>query len=408
MTDTLKDKTEPRPAIAIACGGTGGHLFPGLAVGMQLARRGCRVSLLVSPKDVDQQAVRGLQGMEVVTLPAVGLVRGGKLAFVAGFWRSYRVASQFFRRLRPQAALAMGGFTSAAPILAAKRLGAGTFLHESNTIPGRANRWLSWLVDRAFVGFPQAAPRLHGRRVLVTGTPVRAQFQPGDVGKCREALGLDPERATVCVLGGSQGASAINQLLVRSLPRFTQTVPHWQWIHLTGAAEFDGVKSAYQACGARAAVLPFLAEMELALGAASAAISRAGASSLSELAAMQVPAVLIPYPSAADDHQLYNALAFADSDAARILAQTAATTQSLLGTVRELVEDCEFRASTQRALARRHTPRAAEDIAGAILEAIGLRSQAGQEPELPGGTPSSAELPPSAPNTDSARRLRFA
>jgi len=406
MSRTLTNHAEPRPAIAIACGGTGGHLFPGVAVGTQLARCGCRVSLLVSPKDVDQQAVRGLQGMEVVTLPAVGLVRGRKLAFVAGFWRSYRVAIELFRRLKPQAALAMGGFTSAAPILAAKRLGAGTFLHESNTIPGRANRWLSWLVDQAFVGFPEAAPRLRRGRALVTGTPVRAQFQQGDAAKCRTALGLAPERATICVVGGSQGASAINQLLVRSLPLLKQTVSHWQWVHLTGAAELDAVKSAYNACGVRAVVLPFLSEMELALGAASAGISRAGASSLSELAAMRVPAVLIPYPAAADNHQFHNARAFADSGAARVLAQADATPESLLGVLRELVENSALRGSMRSALAQWHTPHAAQDIAGAILQTIGLPAQAGQDSA--GFVPTPIEPPPSPPEADPARRLKFA
>lgn len=406
MPGGLTEQTSSRPAIAIACGGTGGHLFPGLAVGTQLARHRCRVSLLVSSKDVDQQAVRGVKGMEIVTLPAIGLVRGGKLAFLAGFWRSYRVARQFFQRQKPEAALAMGGFTSAAPLLAAKRLRACTFLHESNTVPGRANRWLSWMVDQAFVGFPDAAQRLHTRRVLVTGTPVRAQFQPGDPGQCRKALGLDPQLPTVCVLGGSQGASGINQLLTRSLPAIQKSFPRWQWIHLTGTSEHDAVKAGYTAGGIKALVLPFLSEMELALGAASAAISRAGASSLAELAAMQVPAVLVPYPFAADDHQSYNARAFTNSGAARMLVQSAATPESMLDMLRALVEDAGTRDQMRHSLARWHAPRAAEDIAGAILQLLGLGAQAAERDP---GTPEVNESSTQAPlNTDSDRRLKFA
>ena len=133
---------EPPVRVAIGCGGTGGHFFPGLAVADQLVRRGVQVMLLISPKEVDQQAVQGVSGMEVIALPAVGLTRGGEIAFVRGFIRSYRAAAKLFKTRPPQAALAMGGFTSAPPILAAKRGGAWTFLHESNTIPGRANRWL--------------------------------------------------------------------------------------------------------------------------------------------------------------------------------------------------------------------------------------------------------------------------
>ncbi|MGD0744087.1 MAG: glycosyltransferase, partial [Verrucomicrobiota bacterium] len=174
--------TEPgpnTPFVAIACGGTGGHLFPGLAVAEQLTRRGCAVALLVSPKDVDQQAVKSAVERrpparhengggsrhagsetgappEVFTLPAVALQNRNYLSFARSFWQSWRASRKIFKSHPPHAVLAMGGFTSAPPILAAKLSGAKTFLHESNTIPGRANRFLARFVDEAFVGFPGA------------------------------------------------------------------------------------------------------------------------------------------------------------------------------------------------------------------------------------------------------------
>src|SRR5215211_738591 len=123
------------PLVAIACGGTGGHLFPGLAVGEELVARGCDVMLLVSPKDVDQQAVRAVTDMQIVTLPAVGMVRGNFAGFVKGFRDSNRETKRVFASRPPKAVLAMGGFTSAPPILAGRKLKATTFLHESNTIP---------------------------------------------------------------------------------------------------------------------------------------------------------------------------------------------------------------------------------------------------------------------------------
>jgi len=175
---------QPPVRVAIACGGTGGHLFPGLAVADQLVRRGCQVKLLISPKEVDQQAVQGVSDMEVISLPAVGLQRRSEIAFVRGFIRSYRAAAKLFKPCPPQAVLAMGGFTSAPPVLAAKRRGACTFLHESNTIPGRANRWLARFVQHAFVGFPTAVGRLHNRSVTVTGTPVRSCFQTVEAAAC--------------------------------------------------------------------------------------------------------------------------------------------------------------------------------------------------------------------------------
>jgi UDP-N-acetylglucosamine--N-acetylmuramyl-(pentapeptide) pyrophosphoryl-undecaprenol N-acetylglucosamine transferase len=363
------------PGIAIACGGTGGHLFPGLAVGEQLARRGARVTLLVSPKDVDQQAVKSASGFEIVTLPAVALQRGSRLAFFAGFLKSFFAARRHFRAARPQAALAMGGFTSVPPVLAAKWAGrAKAFLHESNRIPGRANRVLARFVDCAFVGFPEAAPRLKARGSAVTGTPVRPQFQPCDAAECRRALGLDPARPVVLVMGGSQGASGVNELVMRALPQVRQAVAQWQWLHLAGPNDVDRVRAAYAQSQLTAVVHPFFTQMELALGAATAAVTRAGASSLAEFAAMRLPAVLVPLPTAADNHQFHNARAFEQSGAARLLEQQTATPAALVGHLQALAGDAAVRAAMQQALAKWHAPEAAAQIAEAILAAVGCRT----------------------------------
>ena len=168
------------PYVAIACGGTGGHLFPGLAVAEQLQQRGCDVALLISPKDVDQKAVKSASGMGIFTLPAVGLQNRNYFSFAQSFVKSLFAARKIFRQRRPSAVLAMGGFTSAPPIFVAKEMGVKTFLHESNTIPGKANRFLARFVDEAFVGFPEAGARLKARKVTPTGTPVRPQFQVRD------------------------------------------------------------------------------------------------------------------------------------------------------------------------------------------------------------------------------------
>lgn len=359
----------PRP-IAIACGGTGGHLFPGLAVAEQWHARGGAVTLLISPKDVDQQAVRNATGVTVVTLPAVGLSGGRRLAFLRGFWKSYRASRRLFQSQPPGAVLAMGGFTSAPPVLAGKRAAAKTFLHESNAVPGRANRWLAWLVDQAFVGFAEAAPRLRARSVTVTGTPVRAQFHPRDPGDCRAALGLDPRRPVVLVTGGSQGARSVNDLVLAALPLLARGAPELQWLHLTGAPDLEKVRERHAALGLTSRVHPFFDRMELALGAATVAVSRAGASSLAELAALSVPAVLIPYPAAADDHQLHNARAFERTGAAWLLEQATATPESLAQALLDLLRDDARREKMSAALAAWHAPHAAEQIADAIAGAL--------------------------------------
>ena len=360
-----------KPLVAIACGGTGGHLFPGVAVGEQLLRRGCDVTLLVSPKEVDQQAVKSATGMGVATLPAVGMTRGKLLSFVAGFWKSYRAAKNLFRGRTPQAVLAMGGFTSAPPVIAGRACGAATFLHESNTIPGKANRWLAHVVTQAFVGFPETAGRLHHANILCTGTPVRPQFERGDATAARVALGAHPHRPLLLVMGGSQGASGVNDLLLRAVPSLLRSVPDLQFLHLTGPSDVAKVQAGYAEHQALALVRPFLTEMELALAAATVAVSRAGASSLAELAALRLPSVLIPYPTAADNHQFHNARAFADTGAACLLEQSGATGEQLAAKLLPLLTQPATHTTMSEALARWDAPQAAEHIAGRMLAWLG-------------------------------------
>jgi UDP-N-acetylglucosamine--N-acetylmuramyl-(pentapeptide) pyrophosphoryl-undecaprenol N-acetylglucosamine transferase len=358
------------PLVAIACGGTGGHLFPGLAVGEQLVQRGCEVMLLVSPKDVDQQVVQSLRNMQVVTLPAVGLVRGNIAGFLKGFRSSFLAARECFASRPPAAVLAMGGFTSAPPVLAGRKLQAATFLHESNTIPGRANRFLAWFVSQAFVGFPSCASRLHTKATLVTGTPVRPQFVRGCAEAARVALGLQPNRETLLIMGGSQGASGINQLVLRCLADLGRELPEAQFLHLTGARDAERVTAAYREAKIPAVVRPFLTEMELALNAATVAVSRSGASSLAELAALRLPAILIPYPSAADNHQFHNARAFVETGAARMLGEQRSTPENFTRMVCELMTSGSERRRLASALAEWHQPEAAAQIAEAIVQRI--------------------------------------
>ena len=366
--------TPSKPLAAIACGGTGGHIFPGLAVGEELLAHGAAVILMVSQKEVDQQAVQSAAGMEVVPLPAVGLTRRQIAAFAVGFGRSFLAARRLFRRRSPQAVLSMGGFTSAPPVLAGKALGAVTFLHESNTIPGKANRWLAHFMDQAFVGFPSTAARLRHRNVVSTGTPVRPRFRPADATSCRLALGLDPGRPVLLVMGGSQGARGVNELVLRALPGLVPAAPELQYIHLTGPADLGRVQAAYATHQSRAVVRAFLTEMELAMGAATVAVTRAGASSLAELAAMRLPPILVPYPYAADDHQAVNARALADAGAALLLEQRDATGEKLTSMVFRLLLDPGAHSAMSQELARWHSPHAARQIAEkmlALMKAIG-------------------------------------
>lgn len=377
------------PFIAIACGGTGGHLFPGMAVAEALQQRGADTLLLISAKEVDQWASRNESGLETETLPAVGLVRGGLGAFIRGFRQSFSAARRRFQQRRPQAVLAMGGFLSAPVVLAGKSCGAPAFIHEANSIPGRANRWLAPWVEEAFVYFPMAARGLRNSSVIATGMPVRLQIQPMEAPACRLMLGLEPSRPVLLIMGGSQGAAGINDLILKALPRLVHQAPELQFLHLTGLGQDTAMRKAYAAYHCKAVVRPFLTEMELALNTATVVLSRAGASSLAEFAALRLPAILIPYPAAADNHQYFNALAFVETGAARMALSQIATPAVLSEMIGELIGPGQGRASMRAALAQWHQPQAAEQIAERLLAAIEQRHADWTVGAQPGGAATS-------------------
>ena len=363
--------------VAIACGGTGGHLFPGLAVGRELGARGAQVTLLISPKEVDQAAVRGLTGIQVATLPAVGLQGRNYGAFLLGFARAWQSARrQFSNRTLfqrpPDAILGMGGFTAAPPMLAGRQLGAATFLHESNTIPGRANRLMAPWTREAFTGFDETVARLGPTRVTHTGTPVReniSQLRPHrDSRSAKVCLDLDPDKPVLLITGGSQGARGLNQWVCAALPGLATAAPDLQFIHLSGTPDLATVAAAHHPLGRRSMVRPFLQEMHLALAAADAVISRAGASSLAELAALRIPSILIPLPTAQDNHQFHNADALARCGAAVLLSQSNPDPERLQSEVLTLLRNTALRTSMQRALVEIDRPEAASFIAESILE----------------------------------------
>ncbi len=327
---------------------------------------GADVTLIVSEKEVDQQAVKSARGMETLTVPAVALT-AGKAAFFRGLFSSYKQSRAHFKKRRPDAVLAMGGFTSAGPIFAGCSMRIPTFLHEANSIPGRANRVLAPFVRVIFVMFQGAAKRLKNRRVTVTGMPVREEFQPGDAAAARMALGLEPERETILVMGGSQGATAINDAILAAAPKLREARPDLQFLHLTGLKDIERCGAAWQEIGARAVVSPFLSEMDMALSAASIAISRSGASSLAEFAAMRTPAILVPYPIAADDHQVHNARLFTEAGASETILQKDLTLERLVPLALDLLQNTNRRALMVEALAKWHKPDCADQIARRIL-----------------------------------------
>jgi UDP-N-acetylglucosamine--N-acetylmuramyl-(pentapeptide) pyrophosphoryl-undecaprenol N-acetylglucosamine transferase len=216
---------------------------------------------------------------------------------------------------------------------------------------------------------------LHARQVSVTGTPVRPGFFAAPSASDRAALGLRPDGPVLLVMGGSQGASGVNDLALRALPLVHKAIAGLQVLHLTGRADFDKVRAAHEASGVCAAVLPFLERMDLALGLATLAVSRSGASSLAEMAAARLPSLLIPFPAATDNHQFHNAREFVQTGAARMLEQKSTSPEVFAAVLIELLSNRDALARMQEALTRWQQPHAADQIADSIMRSIGNHSE---------------------------------
>jgi UDP-N-acetylglucosamine--N-acetylmuramyl-(pentapeptide) pyrophosphoryl-undecaprenol N-acetylglucosamine transferase len=183
----------------------------------------------------------------------------------------------------------------------------------------------------------------------------------------------------ILVMGGSQGARGINELVIKSLPLLAKNASGQQWFHLSGSNDVDKCKEAYAKAGFQAVVHPFFNSMDLAMGAATVAVSRAGASSLAELAATRLPSVLVPYPAAVDNHQFHNARAFEQTGAARLMEQRTASPDRFSEYLMNILKDEPSRAAMRHALAQWHFPRAAEQMAEVMLKSIGtLQSESGE------------------------------
>jgi len=344
----------------IACGGTGGHLFPGIAVAEVLRERGHEVLLFVSEKEIDSLALSTRSQFQFEKLPTVGLpsiYSPAIFGFLRRFVESLSRCRSIYQKFKPQVVLGMGGFTSTAPILAGRMRGISTLLHESNAIPGRANRLAAKMVRAVLLGFKEAAKFFPKSRTEITGTPIRTELQRLDRESARLKLGLQPQITTMLVMGGSQGASGINQAIVKSLPLLHES--NLQVIHLSGTRDERLVADNYRRERIPSFVAAFHHHMEEVYSAADFAVARSGAASLAEIASFELPTILIPFPYAADDHQTRNAEIFERAGAAFILKESELTPESLVQRIRDLVDRPEQR----RRMAERSSQLAPRDAA---------------------------------------------
>lgn len=358
----------------VVCGGTGGHLFPGIALAEELRERRHTVRLVVSEKRIDRVAAAGAVGFEVESLPGVawsGWRPDRAIRFARQLARARKAGGTLIARFQPAVVVGMGGFSAFAPLLAARARGVPTLIHESNAVAGRANRFLARWATRCAVGMRGAARWFPPGRTVWTGTPVRAALRtPPSKSDARASLGLPPSKPVVLVMGGSQGARALNGLAFEAARRLGAA--RAAWLHLAGESDAATMRAAYAQAGIAARVEAFCHEMAKAYAAADLVLTRSGAASLAEIAAAGLPSVLVPFPFAADRHQSANAAVFQSAGAALAGEESSWTDARLASALEGLLGDRE-RLAAMAAAARGLRQEEAHRRLADEVEALGTR-----------------------------------
>jgi UDP-N-acetylglucosamine--N-acetylmuramyl-(pentapeptide) pyrophosphoryl-undecaprenol N-acetylglucosamine transferase len=339
--------------LLLAGGGTGGHLFPAVALAEQLKREEPQAEVLFVGTE------RGLEfrllpelGWPLRTVPMSGWAGMGvaaRLKALVGLAKSLVQARRILKEFRPHVVIGVGGYASVPVLLAAGLGGVPYLIHEQNASPGLANRLLGRWARRVCLSFPEAAHGFRCGRTQLTGNPVRAAME-----ECRD---LPVDQPLLLVFGGSHGARAINRALVAALPQLTAWRGRLRIVHQTGANEVDSVREGYRQAGwAEVDVVPFITDMAAAYSRAWLVVCRAGATTLAELTACGRPAVLIPYPFAANNHQVANAAALAAKGAALMIEERDLKAEELGRLIDGLLADrsrLAQMAGTARSLAQR-------------------------------------------------------
>ncbi|HEX6989145.1 MAG TPA: undecaprenyldiphospho-muramoylpentapeptide beta-N-acetylglucosaminyltransferase [Bacillota bacterium] len=377
--------TDERLRVMMTGGGTGGHVYPALAVASELRRLVPAVEFLyVGTREGLESRIVPAAGLPFRSVRARGFIRKRPLDLVRAVLdlaRGYRTALVLVRAFRPAVVLGTGGYVMAPVILAAARCRVPVVLHEQNALPGVANRWLSRYADVVAVPFDEAVAAFpRARRVEVTGNPTRPEILTARTPDARRELGLDPDRPVVLITSGSRGARSLNRAAVEwirggELPAqvllSTGHAYHSEVVRSLASAGLDAGALA----GRGVVVVPYLERMDLALAAASLAVTRAGALTIAELTARGVPAILVPSPNVTHDHQHRNAELLRRAGAAVLLPDAELSGARVGREVERLLSDGERLAAMARAAAALGRPDAGRRLAELLLEAAGRGSR---------------------------------
>ncbi len=365
------------PLVAFAGGGTGGHLYPAIAVAHALRRRvpNLHILFLATDRPIDRQIL----GQVDCEFAAQALPRLSRLpwhwpSMILALRGAIREVRARFEADPPLAVIGTGGSASVPAVRTARQMNIPTALLNPDALPGRANRYLARLADFVFVQWEETREHLRFHtEVRALGCPIREGFHSSDAEEGRRRFQLHAARKTILITGASQGARTINQAAVGNLD-FLATLEDWQILHLTGERDFDSVQAAYRKAGLEAKVLRFTDHMAFCVAAADLVISRAGASTLAELTALGRASILMPYPFHRDQHQVANAQCLVRRGAARLVVDrkdAAANAAALREALEELTAQDEVREAMAAAARKMGATDAASRIADTILSMRG-------------------------------------
>lgn len=365
MTAARRFRSDGRIGLVIAGGGTGGHLYPGIAVAHEMIRQvpNARITFAGTARGIEARVVPG-EGFELDVIRSAGLkgkslsarLRGAAM-LVPSFYDAWRLLS----KRRPSVVIGVGGYSSGPVVLTAALRGVPTMVLEQNAVPGLTNRLLARVVRSAAVSYDRTLAFFDGKG-FVAGNPVRAAFFPDASLPDRRIL------SRVLVLGGSQGARAINRVMVEAAALMLRERPEVTLVHQTGSRDLDEARAAYARAGVTARVEAFLDPVAAEMHAADLVVCRAGATTLAELAAAACPAILVPFPVATDDHQKMNAQVLADAGAAVMIEERDLHAARLAAEALALLSDGPRLAAMREAMSRFARPDAATRIVHHIRE----------------------------------------
>ena len=352
--------------VIVAGGGTGGHVIPALAIAQQLrSQYGAHVLFVGTQRGIETRLVPAadfdLHVIEVGALKRVDFAT--RLKTILDLPRAIVESARLVREFRPDVMIGVGGYASGPAMLAAAVLNVPTIAFEPNVVPGVANRIVAPMVSAAAVHFPATCH--YFRNCHVTGVPVRREF-----------FSVPPRprtaRPTLLVFGGSQGAHAINQAVLEALPSLSEAIPDIHIVHQTGERDYAEAQAVYLRTMISAEVSPFIDDMPGAFGRADVLLCRSGASTVAEISAAGKPAIFIPLPTAADDHQAHNAAALAAANAARLLPQSELTSERLVKEIVAMLQDRPLLATMAEEVRRFSHPDAAAEIAALAARVAGI------------------------------------